>query len=130
MKVFQLADYTPEPGDPTTFSGASTLTRMNGVCDDPAINVYRVAFEQSARTDWHTHTGPQLLLVIEGHCRLQKEGAPIQEVATGGAICIEPGEKHWHGATPDGPMTHLAINVNATTAWLEKVTDAQYEGRP
>jgi quercetin dioxygenase-like cupin family protein len=130
MKVFQPADYTPEPGDPNTFTGTSTLTRMNGVCDDPSINVYRVEFESAARTHWHSHTGPQLLLVIEGRCRFQKEGAPIQEVSAGGAISIAPGEKHWHGATPNGRMVHLALNVNATTDWVEKVPDAQYEGRP
>ena len=39
---------------------------------------------------------------IEGRCRVQQEGEPIQEVAAGGAIRIEPGERHWHGATPDG----------------------------
>ena len=130
MKVFQLADHAPEPGDTNTFTGVSTLTRMNGVCDDPTINVYRVEFEPAARTNWHSHTGPQLLLVIAGRCRFQKEGAPIQEVAAGGAISIEPGEKHWHGATPDGRMIHLALNVNATTNWGERVSDALYEGRP
>jgi hypothetical protein len=60
----------------------------------------------------------------------QKEGEPIQEVATGGAIRIEPRERHWHGATPDAPMTHLALNVDATTEWFEKVTDLQYDGHP
>ena len=103
---------------------------MDGVSDDPRVNVYRVAFEAGTRTAWHSHSGPQLLLIVEGRCRLQKEGGPIQEIATGGTVCIAPGEKHWHGATPAAPMTHLAININAMTDWLEKVTDAQYEGRP
>ena len=35
--------------------------------------MYRVTFQPGARTAWHTHTGgPQILLVIEGSCRLQK----------------------------------------------------------
>ena len=68
----------------------------------------------------------QLLLVIDGRCRVQREGERIQEVAAGGAVRIEPGERHWHGATPDAPMTHLALNVDATTEWFEKVSDEDY----
>ena len=106
------------------------MARMDGVNASPDINVYRVTFQAGARTAWHTHTGPQLLLVVEGSCRLQKEGEAIQEVSAGGAVRIEPGERHWHGATPDAPMVHLAINIDATTAWFEHVTDEQYAGRP
>ena len=85
-------------------------------------------FEAGVRTAWHSHSGPQLLLIIGGQCRLQTEGGPIQEVTNGGVVCIAAREKHWHGATPGAPMTHVAININVTTEWLEKVTNAQYEG--
>jgi len=39
---------------------------------------------------------------------------------------IQPGEKHWHGATPSSRGIHLAVNVNAATQWMEPVTDEQY----
>ena len=130
MRLFHLPQHAPEPADPVNFTGVATLTRMDGVCEDPAVNVYRVAFEPGARTAWHSHTGPQLLLIIEGRCRLQKEGEPLQEVDTGGVVCIAPGEKHWHGATANAAMTHLALNIDAATTWLEGVTDPQYDGRP
>ena len=106
------------------------MARMDGLSEQPTVNMYRVEFQPSARTAWHAHSGTQLLLVIEGRCRVQQEGEPIREVATGGAIRIEPGERHWHGATPDAPMTHLALNVDAATEWFAKVTDAQYAGHP
>ncbi len=130
MKLFQPSAHPPNPADPNNFTGSASMARMDGLSAQPTINMYRVAFQPSARTAWHTHSGPQLLLVIEGRCRVQKEGEPIQEVATGGAIRIEPRERHWHGATPDAPMTHLALNVDATTEWFEKVTDLQYDGHP
>ena len=104
------------------------MVRMDGVNESPDINVYRVMFQPGARTAWHTHTGPQLLLVIEGSSRLQKEGQPIQELLAGGAARIEPGERHWHGSTPDAPMVHLAVNIDAATAWFEQVSDEQYAG--
>ena len=51
---------------------------------------------------------------------------PAQEVVAGGAIVIQPGEKHWHGAAPGTRAVHIAVNVNAQTEWLEPVSEAQY----
>jgi len=44
-------------------------------------------------------------------------------------IWIPPGQKHWHGASPNSPMTHIAIAEQVdgkTVDWMEKVSDAQY----
>jgi quercetin dioxygenase-like cupin family protein len=128
MKVFHPADHVESPADPRNFTGAASVARIDRLADQPTVNMYRVTFQPSARTAWHVHTGVQLLLVIDGQCRVQKEGEAIHEVAAGGAIRIEPGERHWHGATPDAPMTHLALNINAATEWFERVTDAAYAG--
>ena len=59
---------------------------------------------------------------------MQKAGEPVHEVAAGGAIRIEPGERHWHGASADASMTHLALNIDAATEWFQQVTDAEYMG--
>jgi len=126
MKLFHAADHPVRPADVRHFTGSASVAHLERVVEDPPVNVYRVRFEPSARTAWHTHTGVQLLLVVEGCCRIQKAGEAIQEVAAGGAIRIEAGERHWHGATPDGPMTHLAVNIDTRTEWFEQVTDAEY----
>ena len=128
MKVFTLATLDSEPSDPNTFVGRARLTRMNNAATRPPANVYRVTFEAGARTNWHTHTGPQLLQILAGTCRFQKAGEPVREAVVGDLISFEPGERHWHGATRDAPMTHAAINIDATTAWLEPVTDEEYAG--
>jgi quercetin dioxygenase-like cupin family protein len=128
LKAFELPGALAEPVDPANFTGAGTLVRMDGVCASPLVNAYRVAFEPRTRTAWHTHSGTQLLLVVEGTCRYQKAGEPVREIAVGGIVSIAPGERHWHGASPDGPMTHVALNIDAATTWLEKVTDGEYEG--
>jgi hypothetical protein len=49
------------------------------------------------------------LLIWPQSVPMMIDGEPIQEVAAGGAVRIEPGERHWHGATPDSPMTHLGV---------------------
>ena len=41
-----------------------------------------------------------------------------------------PGEKHWHGASANKAMTHIAIQeaLNGKAVdWMEKVSDEQYK---
>ena len=47
----------------------------------------------------------------------------------GDVVWIPPGQKHWHGASPGSPMTHIAVQEQRdgkTAEWFEKVTDEQY----
>ena len=127
MRIRKLNDHPIEPADPKTFTGQAKVVRMSQLYDDPSIQAYRVEFNPCARTDWHTHSGPQLLVILSGICRLQRETEPVVEVSVGDVVCIEPGDRHWHGAGSNGPMTHLAINLASTTSWLDKVTDEEYE---
>jgi quercetin dioxygenase-like cupin family protein len=128
MKVYTLAGREVEPLDPANFTGQGTLVRMIDVCEDPKINAYTVTFAAGTRTAWHRHTGTQLLLVTDGTCRVQAEGQPPHDVGVGSLVSFAPGERHWHGATPDTSATHVALNVDATTEWLDKVTDEEYSG--
>lgn len=128
MRIAQLAALASEASDPNTFTGHARMTRMPGLSDAPSVKAFRVAFEPAARTHWHAHSGPQLLLVLEGRCRLQCEGEPVREIEAGDVACIAAGERHWHGASAHGSMTHLAVNIESTTTWLDAVTDAEYAG--
>ena len=80
-----------------------------------------VEFEAGARTNWHSHSGVQILLIIEGRGRVQQWGEPVQEVGAGDTVSIAPGENHWHGAARDARMVHLAVNIDTTTMWMEPV---------
>jgi hypothetical protein len=63
------------------------------------------------------------------HRRQQRAGGPVEEIRPGDVVWIAPGEKHWHGATPTTPMTHIAVveRLNGKNIdWLEKVSDEQY----
>src|SRR5947209_13587687 len=68
-----------------------------------------VTFEPAARTAWHTHPLGQTLIVTSGLGRVQRAGGDIEEIRPGDVVWIEPGEKHWHGASPNAAMTHIAI---------------------
>ena len=127
MRIRRLSEHTVEGSDPKTFTGQATLVRLNDLADEPSINAYRVAFQAGARTNWHTHSGTQLLIVLDGVCRLQTDTGAVTEITAGDVASIEAGERHWHGASDKGPMTHLAVNVASTTSWFEKVTNDEYD---
>ena len=100
--------------------------------DDPArVLGVSVTFEPGARTAWHTHPLGQTLIVTAGVGLAQREGGPVEEIRPGDVIWFPPGEKHWHGASPDVAMTHIAIHerLDGTHVdWLEKVSDEEYPG--
>jgi quercetin dioxygenase-like cupin family protein len=127
MRIRRLSEHTVEGSDPKTFTGQATLVRLNDLADEPSINAYRVAFQAGARTNWHTHSGTQLLIILDGVCRLQTDTGAVTEITAGDVASIEAGERHWHGASDKGPMTHLAVNVASTTSWFEKVTNDEYD---
>ncbi len=92
-----------------------------------------VTFEPGARTAWHTHPLGQVLIVTAGHGLVQRDGSDIESIRPGDVVCIEPGEKHWHGASPTTAMTHLAIQEaldGTAVEWLEHVSDEQYMHAP
>ncbi len=90
-----------------------------------------VTFEPGARTAWHTHHLGQILIVVMGSGRAQREGGGIEEIRPGDVVSFAPGEKHWHGAAPTTAMTHIAIQEaleGKAVDWMEKVSDEQYRG--
>ncbi len=115
----------PTPGPPEWFAGDVELAELAAPEAPARVRVFRVAFAPGARTAWHMHPLGQVLHVLEGVARVQRDGGPTEEVAAGGTVWFAPGERHWHGATPGAAMVHLAIQEaladGSTTSWLEHV---------
>src|SRR5271165_5648726 len=130
MEIMQSGSQPSGKGPQEYFMGT---VRVDPLFDAPAparVMGASVTFEPCARTFWHTHPLGQTLIVTAGCGRVQRWDGPIEEIRPGDVVCIEPGEKHWHGAAPSTAMTHIAIiekldgkGVN----WLEPVTDEQYQ---
>jgi quercetin dioxygenase-like cupin family protein len=89
-----------------------------------------VTFEPGGRTAWHTHPLGQTLIVTAGCGLAQREGGAIEEIRPGDVVWFPAGEKHWHGASPNTAMTHIAIQEKldgSSVEWLEHVSDKQYQ---
>jgi len=126
MKIFHGDAAARTLADPQTFAGEAHVKKLGSATEGVPVVVYHVEFEAGGRTNWHTHSGPQWLLVIDGRVRVQKWGEAAVDVASGDTIVIEPREKHWHGAAPGSRGVHLAVNVDVSTEWLEPVSDGEY----
>ena len=125
----------PAGSRPSTSGPAEYFTgtvRMDPLITAPAparLRGLTVTFEAGARTAWHTHPLGQTLLVTAGLGLVQREGGPIETIRPGDTIFFEPNEKHWHGASPEIAMTHIALQEEldgSAVTWVEHVTDAQY----
>ncbi len=93
--------------------------------------VSRVRFTPGARTAWHSHAVGQTLHVTAGVALMGTRDGKVFVVKPGETVYTPPGEEHWHGATPQDFMEHLAmlegIAEGSETTWLEHVTDEQYD---
>lgn len=127
MRIFRSADTSHGPADTKSFVGSAHTKLLASDREGASVHVYHVQFESGARTNWHLHSGPQWLLVVDGAIRVQRWGEAAEDVEAGDAVVIPPGEKHWHGAVPGARGTHLAVNVNVETTWLEPVSEQQYK---
>ncbi len=118
-------------GQAEYFTGSVRIDPLFQAPDPARVVGSSVTFEPGARTAWHSHPLGQTLIVTAGRGWVQRWGGPIEEIHPGDVIWFEPGEKHWHGATPTTAMTHIAILERLdgkTVDWMEKVSDEQYQG--
>lgn len=120
-------------GSPDYFTGAVRMDPAIEAPEPARVRSVVVTFEPGARTAWHTHPLGQSLIVLSGRGLAQSWDGPVQEIHPGDTVWFEPGEKHWHGASPNVAMTHLAIQEalnGSSVSWLEHVSDEQYGTPP
>ena len=112
------------------FTGTTHLQMLVTKDDIWNSSIGNVTFDAGARTNWHKHSGGQILLVTAGEGRYQEKGKEIQILKAGDVVKIPPNVEHWHGAAPDSEFAHISIEPNLPnnkTTWLEMVTDEEYK---
>ena len=124
---FPVGDKLPEQFS-QYFIGQAYLARLTKDAD-LNVPISNVTFEPGCRNNWHSHTGGQILVVIDGKGWYQEEGKDARALKPGDVVEIEPNVVHWHGASADSWFSHLAIECNPQinkNTWLGPVTDQEY----
>jgi quercetin dioxygenase-like cupin family protein len=118
------------PGPPDWFTGDAYIDWLQNADEPSSIACVHVRFCPGARTAWHTHPKGQTLYVTDGIGRVCYRGGNAVEIRPGDVVWTEPNEEHWHGATADRFMAHVAVyqadEQGRTATWLEHVTDDEY----
>ena len=109
---------------PRTTAAQSRPSRL----DTSDIRVLLLRFEAGSRSNWHRHSGWQILMAEEGRGRTQVRGEAVQELLPGRPIYVGPGVVHWHGAAPDEHFLQLTFYSGDVTG-LEPVSEEDYLGR-
>jgi quercetin dioxygenase-like cupin family protein len=112
-------------------SGGSFLDNFTGdieVVDSSEMRSSRIRFQAGARTNWHVHSEPQLLLIEEGQGRVQELGDPVRILREGEPFYTRAGVPHWHGADPERDAVQFSV-YSGSLDWQQPVTDSEYFGR-
>ena len=129
MDIYEAGSRASAHAPAKYFTG---VVRQDPVVEAPAparVRAVTVTFERGSRTHWHTHPLGQTLVVLSGLGLVQTWDDAPREIRPGDTVWIPPGEKHWHGASADVAMSHIAIHEaldGVHVDWLEEVDDAQY----
>lgn len=115
--------------DPSTSEAAQQSNFVGGapsIVDSEEVNTLRLRFEAGSRSNWHSHTDGQLLMIEEGLGRTQERDGSVREVEPGEPWYTPAGVEHWHGAAPDEASVQLTI-YSGEVDWMEPVSDEEYE---
>jgi quercetin dioxygenase-like cupin family protein len=129
----KIIDPQTSAGPADWFTGSVHPTIVLAGQEPSRVRMGSVHFAPGARTAWHSHAVGQYLHIVEGTALLQERGGEVVRLSPGQTAYTEPGVEHWHGATPDTFMVHLAIweapapdSHQPETSWGEHVTDEEY----
>ena len=130
MDIKRKGSQPSNKGQAEYFTGNVRIEPMHQASTPARVSIASVTFEPSARTAWHSHPLGQTLIVTAGSGLIQSWDKPIEKIQPGDVVWSQPGEKHWHGASPTTAITHISIveQLDGKAAdWIEHVSDEQYQ---
>lgn len=129
MQIDRIGDMQAQKGPADYFTGDAYISRSYELEAPSRVTGATVTFLPGARTNWHKHPLGQTLIVTDGVGWTQVRGGEVTVIEAGDIIWCPPDTEHWHGATPEGIMTHAVVQEKlngSNVEWLEPVTDEQY----
>lgn len=128
--IVNMQSITEVKGSTSTFTGSVITQNFVKPDDNSRYSGTIVTFAPGARTFWHTHPAGQRLIVIEGEGLVGTADGTAQRIKAGDIVWCPAQIKHFHAATKDSKMRHIALTNEKdgkTVEWLEEVSDSQYE---
>tara|TARA_B110000914_G_scaffold209328_1_gene207566 strand:- start:33 stop:431 length:399 start_codon:yes stop_codon:yes gene_type:complete len=130
MQIIKAGSRPTKKASDKWFTGVVWQDAIFEAPEPARVRALRVSFEPGSRTAWHTHPLGQTLYILHGQGLIGLREEKPQLMHIGDTIWIPPNEEHWHGATEENSMTHIAIQeaLNGEVAkWLELVNEKEYQ---
>lgn len=112
----------------THYIGEAWLNALIHNDADLGYNITKATFKANSTLDWHKHSTPQVLIVVEGEAYYQERGKEAVVLKEGDIIKCEKDLEHWHSSTKESDVTYLALyGGGQPTVWTEVVTQEYYD---
>jgi len=119
VRITRSADVPLESMEAENFAGEARRRDL-GATAAPNCRTLVVTFEPGARTHWHAHAEGQLIYGLTGSGHVGVRDGTMVTIGPGDLVHAPPGEEHWHGASAEESLTHLALSFGETQ-WLDAV---------
>lgn len=104
---------------------------LNALIHDDAelgYNITKATFKANSTLDWHKHSTPQVLIIVDGEAYYQERGKEAVILKEGDVIKCPKDLEHWHASTKNSDVTYLALyGGGQPTEWTEVVTQEYYD---
>ncbi len=107
--------------------GEAWLNALIEADDDFDQNITQATFSANSTLDWHKHSTPQVLVVLDGVGYYQERDKDAVVIKKGDVVMCETDTEHWHTSSADNSVSYIAIYGKEPTIWTEKVTREYYD---
>lgn len=112
----------------THYIGEAWLNAIVRNDADLGYNITKASFKANSTLDWHKHSSPQVLIIVEGQGYYQERGKEPVILKKGDIIKCEKSIEHWHSSTKETDVTYLALySGEQPTTWTEVLSQEYYD---
>lgn len=112
----------------THYIGEAWLNSLLLAEEDINYNITKATFRANSTLDWHKHSTPQVLIILEGEGYYQERGKEPIRMKAGDVIKCKKETEHWHTSSKESDVTYLAIyGGNQPTTWTEVLSEEYYD---
>ena len=112
----------------THYIGEAWLKRLVSAEGELNYNITKAFFKANSTLDWHKHSSPQVLIILEGEGYYQERGKDAIRMKKGDIINCSIGTEHWHSSSKKSVVTYLAVyGGDQPTTWTEVLSQKAYD---
>jgi quercetin dioxygenase-like cupin family protein len=110
------------------YIGEAWLNGLLRADDEINYNITKATFRANSTLDWHKHSTPQVLIIVEGEGYYQEKGKEPIRMKVGDVIKCNKETEHWHSSSKESDVTYLALyGGSQPTTWTEVLTQEAYD---